>query len=94
MPTFFLVGAVALFIMAFLLKNKNKQKTIFSFITGLLLLIFSIMGYLKYRNTVVVTILIVIYYLINAYLDIKYRKQTPSKLEPVIRSKPKKKKNK
>lgn len=77
LPSFFLVGSISLFVMAYILKNKNKDKTFFSAITGILLLIFSIMGYTKFKNYIVITILIVSYYLVNAAYDIKHKKTRP-----------------
>jgi low temperature requirement protein LtrA len=84
LSSFFLIGSVIFFIMAYILKRNNKNTTFFSFITGILLLIFSIMGFLKFKNYIVITILIVGYYLGNALFDMKHRKtkvETYSRLQ-------------
>jgi len=60
--------------MSYILKRKNRNTTFFSFITGTLLLVFSIMGFLKFKNYFVITVLIVGYYLANAIFDLKQKK--------------------
>lgn len=74
MPSFFLIGAAAFFVMTYILKSKNRDRTFFSFITGLLLLIFSIMGFFRFKNYILITLVIVVYYLANAIYDMKHRK--------------------
>jgi hypothetical protein len=74
LSSFFLIGSAAFFVMTYILKKKNRNTTFFAFITGILLLLFSIMGYLKYRNYIIITIIIVGYYLANAMNDRKHKK--------------------
>lgn len=77
MPSFFLVGAIAFFFMTYYSKKHTNTRTFFSGSTGLLLLLFSIMGYLKFKNYIIIAIIIVSYYLSNAVYDNKHRKTKP-----------------
>lgn len=85
LPTFFLIGSLVFFIMTYILKNKNSNRTFYSFITGILLFLFAIMGFAKFKNYIVITIIIVAYYLANALFDAKHKKkqlEVKSKLQP------------
>lgn len=75
-PLIFFVVAVFLLVRAYFYKRKNNLDSAFIYAAiGVLVLIFSIMGFFKFKNYYVIAAVIIVYYVIIAVHDAKKKKR-------------------